>query len=120
MSKGLEALKSFKSYTHNDDYIIENKTWKKVLIDNELKEKYEIIEKELKEREEILDALSKMSYQCGNLLKYKKALEIITNKSYKLKIGWDDLLGYYFEIDGVRFYISKEDHDLLREVLTND
>ena len=109
MSKeGLEALERLGKFRNEDGmFAFQSKD-------------YFFIEKELKEKEEILDALSKMSYQCGNLLRYKKALEIIKNLNLNVV--------YYGFIDGKDVYalrlgeldikyISQEEHDSLKEVL---
>lgn len=102
MSKGLEALKSFKSFTHEDDYIIENKTWKKVLIDNELKEKYDIIEKELTLSQDLLGHVT-------DLYK-KKELDYYADRE---PFYYD----YYIVFDTIPLKVSEELYDKVREQL---
>lgn len=119
MSKGLEALKKFA-----DDI---NQCVNSGGVHYIDKRNYDIIEKELKEKEEILDALSKMSYQCGNLLKYKKAVEIIKKKIISLTeftmIKKSGDKNYYYTIGengNEVLYLSQEEYIFLKEVMADE
>ena len=123
MSKGLEALKSFKVFTQNDDgYVM------KVLIDKELKEKYDIIEKELKDKEKFeelinmdLDLFMKAVNIKGlieNYQKFKKALHIIS-QNFRLVGNCLHARNSYAE-DGwvfVKEIEDEEEHKAWQEVL---
>lgn len=103
MSEGLEALKEVKECLFWSD---------------EGLKKINIIEKELKEKDELAQALSIVTCENGDLLKYKKALEIIKNKFTPYCVANCDngkvriWLGHDKFID-----VSQEEYDLLKEIL---
>ena len=82
--------------------------------------RYADIEKELKEKDELAQALSIVTCENGELLKYKKALEIIKNANLNVVYyGFIDGKDVYALRIGEREikYIQREEYDLLKEVL---
>lgn len=106
MSKGLEALRRIENHL---DYLDET-------YNVNYGEDFDTIEKDLKEKEELAQALSIVTCENGDLLKYKKALEIIKNigilKPYETIGGqcWLETI-----CDATK--ITKDNYDLLKEVL---
>lgn len=109
MSEGLERLKRIKGHFNP------NEIKQKELFE----EDFNTIEKELKEKEEILDALSKMSYQCGNLLRYKRALEILKAFDFIIEDYTEELNGSVC-VSQRRIILDNEEIDSLKEVMLWD
>ena len=126
MNEGLEALKSFKSFTHDDDYIIENKTWKKVLIDNELKEKYDIIEKDLEDYEYLEQSneeLQKLNTNYGKrIYKLEEVLDIIIKKQVHIaRVNkCDNILQYNMGTTYEERYLTETEFNKIKELLENE
>ena len=113
MSKGLKALKEYRNQqqgvcVHADDYL-------------------DIIEEELKDKDELAQALTIVTCENGELLKYKKALEII--RRYALYVDWSWLFDCLINDATYKVYIcgcnaaddinfaDEEDYNLLKGVL---
>ena len=102
MNEGLEALKKIK----NDHEII---LCGFSTCEYEYAEEFEIIEKELKEKEELVTALSIATCENGDLLKYKKVLEIIK----KYPRNRNSLQSFRFMAD----YWEKNNIEVTKELL---
>ena len=100
MSKGLEVLERLVNALLGEDNYYKQFSGSLTIILNDK----ETIEKELKEKDELARALSIITCENGDLLKYKKALEIIK------KFVNIDMLMFKGEIE-------QEEYDLLKEVL---
>lgn len=114
MSKELEALERIKSMVlfggeiRLPYYTLNDTEYAKKVIEYK-KEKLDIIENALKEWEIWKDALETGDYECPE----KKALEIIKNH-YKPNFADND---YLMTIGGAIFNLTKEEYDLLKEIL---
>ena len=98
MNEGLEAFEDIKQLISTITFAeSKDKQW--------INEELDIIEKELKELEELAQALSIVTCENGELLKYKQVLEIIKNKCSPL------LKAYLLDL------LPKEEYDLVKEVL---
>ena len=109
MSKGLEALHHPRIELAKIDISAEGKHGIAYMPFYKTKQ-YAAIEQELKEKDELAQALSIVTCENGDLLKYKRALGIL------VKVFKEEINTNYLVLD----YLTQEENDLLKEVLNNE